>query len=186
MNAACDILVGHGPKVSIIAAKDYKPFEHEYSRRSDSFSEESKDVVPITKKELVTDLVFEQLKKREEELAEDTKKLRKRKGKNNLRNKFLMDHSISFDEGGVEDSKHRVDKFRGDNSLSRISYMRTDESADELVTEDMFQRALAATALEIRNKAKKIRSKSRVKIWFLIFHSCLKGSKRCICIRELG
>lgn len=65
LNPECDILVGHGQKVSIILAKDYKPFEQ--SPSDEVNFEEAKGLIPL-QKAIVTNKTFERLMKREEEL----------------------------------------------------------------------------------------------------------------------
>ena len=51
-------------------------------------------------------------------------------------------------------SKHTM-KFKNEGSLSDISYSKDNESEEELVTEEMFQKVLAETKLEMNAKKRK-------------------------------
>ena len=46
-------------------------------------------------------------------------------------------------------------KFKNEGSLSDISYSKDNESEEELVTEEMFQKVLAETKLEMNAKKRK-------------------------------
>jgi hypothetical protein len=117
----------------------------------------------LIKKEIVTDSTFEKFKIREDDLNEEFKTNRKRKRRHKNK-KFEVDESFSFDEMSDEDAKQKSVKFRQGNDISGISYTKTEESDDELVTEEMFQRALAATRLELESKTKRKKGKSRMKV----------------------
>lgn len=188
LNSQFDILVGHGPKVSIISAKDYKPFEGMAEEGADF--EEMKEAMALIKRDIVSDRTFEKLKEREDELKSELphriKKVRPKK----LRNKFEMDESFSFDEADGDDPRKRNIKFRTENDISGISYTQNDDSDEELVTEEMFQRALAATRLELENKKNR---KGRSKVLFTFSLMLLKvilmikfRRKSCICTGELN
>ena len=162
MNDQCDILVGHGPKVSIIMAKDYKPFEF---IPENPYEEEKDDFGLYPKKATVNDRTFERLKKREEELKAEAALSGKMFKKGKKKNKFDIDESFSFDDGHGHtiDLRNKNVKFKGDGDLSDISQSKDNESEEELVTEEMFQKALAQTKLEMEQKIKKKR-KSRFRV----------------------
>lgn len=154
------MVVGHGPKVSIIKAQDYKPDQYE----PEDEIEETKDQLDLFPKSAsVTDRTFERLMKREEELKAEMALNGKIFKKTKRKNKFDIDESFSFDEGQTVDIRSKNVKFRGDGDLSDISQSKDGDSEEELITEEMFQRALAQTKLELETTSKKKR-KSRFRI----------------------
>ena len=157
------MLVGHGEKVSIILAKDYKPFE--YLVEESSFYDEdiSKNIL---KKELATEKVFHQLKVREDELKNEFKKHIKRSAQSKSRNKFQCDESFSFIEGLDENTKKKIIQFREEQNISGISFNKTDDSLDDLEDEEKFQRLLTKTVSE---SVKKKRKKPRSRVFILNF-----------------
>jgi WD40 repeat protein len=96
LNPECDVLVGHGQKVSIILAKDYRLDQREADSDSDEESKEESD--SKLRREKVTDRTFEKLKRKEDELeAERTGKSRQKESKKGNRRDIDIDESFSFD-----------------------------------------------------------------------------------------
>jgi hypothetical protein len=157
-------LVGHGEKVSIVLARDYKPFE---AQSEEDFYEESKSTQPL-KKEVVTDRTFEKLKEREEELNNELARARKAR-RYRRRNQFEADESFSFYENGEEEVKRKQVVFQNEGDLSGISYFKTEESDEELINDEMFSRALKETIkFELESKSGKSGKRSRLRVWRII------------------
>ena len=97
LNTDWDILIGHGPKLSIILSKDYKSFEKQINENIEIEEEKKTDI--YSKKSTVTDRTFEKLRNREIEIKAD---LMMRGEKKKKRNKFDVDESFSFDDSSAE------------------------------------------------------------------------------------
>lgn len=97
LNPEWDILIGHGPKVSIILSKDYKPFEKQISDNIEL--EEEKKAESYSKTSIVTDRTFEKFKNRENEIKAELLLRGKRDKK---KNKFDVEESFSFDDSNTE------------------------------------------------------------------------------------
>lgn len=154
LNSNCDILVGHGSKVSIILASDYKPFE---SIDLEDSSEDSKLNLSLVRKEIVSDRTFEKLKQKEDELKSELKTQThpvKKKKKKKRHNQLEVDESFSCDEGASPEEKRKDVKFKGEHDISGISYSKQEESEEDLYSEEMFQKAYTATVLEALEKKK--------------------------------
>jgi len=149
----------------------------------DFYIEESKSHSRLPKNENVTDRTFKKLKEREDELNDDIKKSRKKKI-HKSRNKFEINESFSYDEENQEEMKNKNVNFKNEGDISGISYLKTEESDEELITDELFRRALKATTLEIDSKLKK-RHKSKLKVnKFNISFSLHRKRKKSICIKE--
>lgn len=78
------------------------------------------------------------------------------------KNKFDVSESFSFDDSNAEEAKKNI-KFRNEGDLSDISYSKDNESEEELVTEEMFQKVLTETKLELNaNRKAKYKVKSKI------------------------
>lgn len=97
LNPEWDILIGHGPKVSIILSKDYKPFEKQVNENIEI--EEEKKIESYPKTSIVTDRTFEKLRNRENEIKAELLLRGKRDKK---KNKFDVEESFSFDDSATD------------------------------------------------------------------------------------
>ncbi|CAI2378793.1 unnamed protein product [Moneuplotes crassus] len=148
LNDQLDILVGHGCKVSIILASDYKPFtiikesEDIYGVEDDS-EDGPEEIIRTT----VTDKTFEKFKIKDEHMSPDDDseefKIMKKKKKN-------------FEEEKFGDSFYDTSAIGANKSC----IPNAEDSDEEYITEELFQKALQA-ALEQEKKKKKGKGKGK-------------------------
>lgn len=140
-------MIGHASKVSIISSNDYKPFvltkdtDKTYNGicyfviNIDDSDSKPKEVP----RSIVTDRIFEKLKIKDDQLnTEKTSKglylgVRKKKKKTTK--------NLKLEESKMDLEDNDYISFDGDRS----SVMKAEESDEELITEEMFQKALQAT-----------------------------------------
>ncbi|CAI2378645.1 unnamed protein product [Moneuplotes crassus] len=150
LNEQLDILVGHACKVSIILATDYRPFtiikDSEDSYGVDNDSDESPTEAPKT---TVTDRVFERLKLKDEQMTTEKDP-----------DEFYIGTRKKRRSKGIEEDK-MGDSFYGGFDPDQSAISKADDSDEEFITEELFQKALqAALEQEMRKKARGRKNKS--------------------------
>lgn len=145
LNEKCDILIGHAAKVSIILAEDYKPFhiikEPNISIADEESKEQELDKPALT---VVTDELFEKLKAKEDQLiAETTTKDYYTGTKKKKKTKGQIPNTI--DNFKTEGSPIKLSKRQSKMQRDESDDSKSEGSEEELVTEEMFQKALEAT-----------------------------------------
>ena len=151
LNEQCDILIGHGTKVSIIYAENYKPFyiikeQDTFITEEDKETEDSPKIVKeegrnlnhFTNYSIATDKVFEKLKRKEDQFEAEIKK----KEPNFEFKKKRKPKKINQD---IEDSKSSKDRIGAEKDYEDSESSKSENSVEELITEEMFQKALQAT-----------------------------------------
>jgi hypothetical protein len=141
-------------------ADDYKPFHIVKDSDienvgKDNDSDRTSNAVP---KSVVTDRVFEKLKIKEDQLNAE---MTTRDFYIRTRTKKKISRDYSFEESKLETTRPAtINQSLGQGDISRVS--KGEESDEELITEELFQKALQA-ALENKSLAQKKKKKLKQK-----------------------